>query len=196
MTRTMMLTLLTLLAAVIWGCPTTMPNSSGNHNRSPNDNVVGNDNTHANDNADVNDNGTGGVAETLVALSINGEQEVPPIETEAAGSGTAALSADRSSLSFQFTAAGLSGPLMVAHFHVAPAGESGAPVFTIAPSFIEQDGDSVSIMGTWVFAAAGSLSPDEAVSALLEDNVYVNLHTAANPSGEIRGQLIYPDDDE
>ena len=41
------------------------------------------------------------------------------------------------------------------------------------------------------FAAAGSTFAD-AVNAILSGNAYINVHTAANVGGEIRGQLPVP----
>jgi hypothetical protein len=37
--------------------------------------------------------------------------------------------------------------------------------------------------------AAGILNIDDAIQAIVGGNAYVNIHTTANPGGEIRGQL-------
>ncbi|MDP8957843.1 MAG: CHRD domain-containing protein [Actinomycetota bacterium] len=134
---------------------------------------------------------------------LSGEEEVPQVETE--GQGAAALSvteSDPQKLDYVLVTYGLE-DIVQAHIHLCAPGENG-PVVTFL--FSASNGP-VARNGT---LASGTVSEDEliAVSAadaqcLEEDfgatmdellqhmragDAYVNVHTEANPGGEIRGQ--------
>lgn len=79
------------------------------------------------------------------------------------------------------------------HLHCAPAGENGPVVAFLAGVIaggvdgkfeIEATPTDASIVNP---ACGGTL--DELVQSMEDGNVYVNVHSAANPSGEIRGQV-------
>lgn len=80
-------------------------------------------------------------------------------------------------LSWHLTYAGLSGPVMAAHFHgPATPGMDAPPVIPLVPPL------------TSPVDGSAKLTLDQ-VSQLLGGLYYVNLHTAAFPGGEIRGQV-------
>lgn len=115
-------------------------------------------------------------AEKLKA-TLDGKSEVPA--TTSNGTGTADLDYDAASkkLSWKLTYSGLSGPATAAHFHgPAEAGKNAGvmvPIPNVASSPVE-----------------GSATLTDAQAAdLLAGKLYVNIHTAANPGGEIRGQV-------
>ncbi|UCC55832.1 MAG: CHRD domain-containing protein [Gammaproteobacteria bacterium] len=113
---------------------------------------------------------------------LSAAQVVPPVAgITARGSGTYTLT--ESGLEYLITVdtANLSGPITAAHFHNARVGVNGDVVRTI--NFI--DGQA---SGIWTSTDDEPLTP-ELTEALLAGNVYVNVHTAANPLGEIRGQV-------
>jgi hypothetical protein len=120
----------------------------------------------------------GGGTETNFTANLTGAQEIPPVTTNATGSGTFTLNAAQTELSYNVPFSGLSGPLTLAHFHRGAAGVEGPPVFTIPLV----PGVQGTLQGTWVLTAADAAD-------LMAGNIYVNLHTALNPDGEIRGQL-------
>ncbi len=125
----------------------------------------------------------GGSTSSRFTTTLSGNAEVPPVVSDGMGTGTFELSADESSLSYSITASGLSGPVTAAHFHFSatgPAG-SGGVLFEITDSVEEINGE-ITLEGTWPLTA-------EDVVNLRVDYVYVNLHTEANPSGEIRGNV-------
>lgn len=131
-----------------------------------------------------------GQAQTHLTAALNTTQAVPTpdVSTRPTGTGTLTLlptSFLAFKLRFNITVTNLSGPIIAAHFHRAPAGEIGPVVRTITEEF---DGHTAS--GIWSIADDEPLTP-ELVRALLNGEIYVNIHTAANPAGEIRGQ-IYP----
>lgn len=72
----------------------------------------------------------------------------------------------------------LSGPVAAAHFHLAPVTEEGPPIKTI-----EVLPNSNIATGSWQL-------DDTTYEHVISGFVYVNFHTARNPTGEIRGQII------
>ncbi|MBC9877448.1 CHRD domain-containing protein [Bradyrhizobium sp. INPA01-394B] len=115
-------------------------------------------------------------AEKLKA-TLDGKSEVPA--TTSSGTGTADLDYDAATkkLTWKVSYSGLSGPATAAHFH-GPA-EVG-----------KNAGVAVPIPGIANSPAEGSATLTEAqASDLLAGKLYVNIHTAANPGGEIRGQV-------
>ena len=109
--------------------------------------------------------------------TLDGKSEVPA--NTSAGTGSADLDYDAASkkLSWKVTYSGLSGPATAAHFH-GPA-ESG-----------KNAGVAVAIPNAGSSPVEGSATLTDAQAADLEaGKYYVNIHTAANPGGEIRGQV-------
>ena len=106
---------------------------------------------------------------------LNGGQEMPLVSTSATGAGTIAVLMDRS-MSGSVTTAGVAGT--AAHIHLAAPGQNG-PV--IVP--LNKTGDNV-----WSVPAGIRLN-DAQYEAFKLGNLYVNVHSANNPAGEIRGQI-------
>jgi hypothetical protein len=108
--------------------------------------------------------------------TLSGAEEVPPVETSATGTATATLNADTKEFTWTIEFSGLSGPPTAAHFHgPAAPGENAGPVVGI------EDLESPS---------EGSVTlTDEQIAQLTAGQWYVNIHTDANPNGEIRGQV-------
>ena len=109
--------------------------------------------------------------------TLDGKSEVPP--NASAGKGAADIDYDPASkkLSWKVTYSGLSGPATAGHFHgpADPDKNAGVavPITNIATSPVE-----------------GSATLTDAQAAdLVAGKYYVNIHTAANPGGEIRGQV-------
>ena len=108
-------------------------------------------------------------------VMLSGNQEVPPVSTAATGTGLITVLMDRS-VSGSVTTSGVAGS--AAHIHLAAPGQNG-PV--IVP--LNKTGDNV-----WSVPPAIRLN-DAQYEAYRLGNLYVNVHSAANPSGEIRGQI-------
>ena len=109
--------------------------------------------------------------------TLDGKSENPP--TTSTGTGTADIDYDAATkkLSWKLTYSGLTGPATAAHFH-GPA-EAG-----------KDAGVEVAIPGATSSPAEGSATLTDAQAAdLTSGKLYVNVHTAANPKGEIRGQV-------
>jgi hypothetical protein len=109
--------------------------------------------------------------------TLDGKSEVPA--TTSAGTGIADIDYDAATkkLTWKLTYSGLSGPATAAHFH-GPA-EPG-----------KNAGVAVAIPNAGTSPAEGSATLTDAQAAdLTAGKYYVNVHTAANPGGEIRGQV-------
>ncbi len=116
----------------------------------------------------------------LVALSasLKGDQEVPPVMSMGQGQLDAMLDRRTRQLSWKLAYAGLTGPATAAHFHGPAQPGSNAGVLVPLASPVRSPSEGTALL-TEVQAAE-----------LLSGRWYVNVHTAAHPGGEIRGQVI------
>ncbi len=119
----------------------------------------------------------GSASADKMKAALDGKAEVPP--NASAGTGTADIDYDAASkkLSWKVTYSGLSGPATAAHFHgpAATGANAGVKVPIANP-------------GTSPVEGSATLN-DEQAADLMAGKYYVNIHTAANPGGEIRGQV-------
>jgi len=115
----------------------------------------------------------------FVTFPLSGEQEVPAVTTDASGDGYALVNTNDYSVELQVLTSGVS-DASAAHIHTGVAGENG-PV--LAP--LVQDSDD---MNRWM-SSTGLMIDADIFSVLASGGHYVNIHTPANPSGEIRGQI-------
>ena len=124
--------------------------------------------------------GPAALAETVAfKAELKASNEVPAVESK--GSGTLTATYDTASKSLNYTAnySGLTGDATAAHFHgPAAAGANAKPQVPIKSNPIVSPID-----GTV------TLTPEQAKD-LVDGKWYFNLHTAQNPSGEIRGQVV------
>ncbi|WP_419148664.1 CHRD domain-containing protein [Pseudoalteromonas 'SMAR'] len=116
---------------------------------------------------------------TLVAFPLSGEQEVPAVTTTAMGSGYALVNRNDFALELQVLTSGVEDATM-AHIHTGFAGENGPVLIGL-----EQ---SQSDVNRWMAPADAALTA-EIFALLASGGHYVNVHTPANPSGELRGQI-------
>lgn len=121
--------------------------------------------------------GGGGTADIVVKnVVLTGAQENPPVTTAAAGQGAFTFNLSSGEVTGSVTTFGLTAT--AAHIHEGPVGVN-APV--IVPLV---QGPA----GTWT-APPGSGLTESQRQSLLAGNLYVNVHSAANPGGEIRAQI-------
>ena len=109
------------------------------------------------------------------SLQLSGAEEVPPVTTTATGNGTISVRPDRT-VSGSITTSGIVATM--AHIHQAPRGANG-PV--IVPLVRSSD-------NTWSVPAGATLTEAQH-EAYRAGNLYVNVHSAAHPGGELRAQL-------
>jgi hypothetical protein len=110
--------------------------------------------------------------------TLSSASEVPP--NSSTGTGTLEATVDEGSklLTWTVTYSGLTGPATGGHFHGPAISGSNASV-------------ALPLSGSLASPIKGSATLNPAQMAdLMAGRWYVNLHTAANPGGEIRGQVM------
>lgn len=114
-------------------------------------------------------------AQTFV-FDLSGAQEVPPVPTTATGGCHGVL--DQPAATFSITCTHNVQFATVMHIHRAPAGANGPVAFDMGDPTVQP------VVATW-----SSMTPAD-IADLLAGNLYVNVHTAGRPAGEIRGQIV------
>ena len=116
-------------------------------------------------------------------VTLSGAESVPPVQTS--GKGEADLTYDPGTrvVTWTITYSGMSGPVTMAHFHGPGAKGKNAPVLV----WLTKQGSPVSSPIT----GQATLTPEQA-QQFVAGEWYINVHTQANPGGEIRGQVIPP----
>lgn len=136
----------------------------------------------------------------LFFAHLTGGQEVPAVETRAHGAALLALDRDESRLGYVVLVARLEGATM-AHIHCGSPGVNGPVVaFLFGPVVEGVSGSGLLAKGV-VDAGDVIAAPDspacpggianfaDLVAKLRDGGAYVNVHTLANPTGEIRGTV-------
>ena len=122
--------------------------------------------------------GTMSTSSNMVAFStaLSGANEVPAKTTAGMGTVDAVLNKDTNLLKWKVNYSGLSGAATAGHFHGPAAAGANAGVALAWPS--QASGSE----GSATLTAAQAAD-------LMGGRWYANVHTAANPGGEIRGQM-------
>ncbi len=116
----------------------------------------------------------GGMSNTQT-LTLSGANEVPPLTTPASGTATVTINPDRS-VSVKVTVTGMTAT--ASHIHEGAAGTNG-PV--IVPFTKTADN---------AFASSdGAKLTESQYTSYKAGNLYVNVHSAAHPGGEVRAQI-------
>jgi CHRD domain len=109
---------------------------------------------------------------------LKASAEVPPKDSAGSGTLTATLNTKTNEFTYHIEFSGLTGPVAAAHFHgPAAEGVNAKPQLPIKGTPITSPIDG-----------KATLTAEQAKD-LLDGKWYFNLHTAANPGGEIRGQI-------
>jgi len=109
-----------------------------------------------------------------VSVKLSGADEVPPTNVQGSGSGTIQVKSD-GTVSGSVTTTGVQGTM--AHIHQGAKGQNGPVIIPLTKS-----GDTYSV-------PSGAKLNDAQMKAFKAGDLYVNVHTAANKGGEVRGQL-------
>ena len=107
-------------------------------------------------------------------VKLSGDQEVPAVQSSGSGSGAITIN-DDGSVSGSVTASGFTPT--AAHIHEGKAGTNGKVIVPFT-----KEGDKFS-------APAGAKLSADQMKAFKDGDLYVNIHSAAHPGGEVRAQL-------
>jgi hypothetical protein len=110
----------------------------------------------------------------LYGAHLTGDQETPQVATSAFGDATFTVNSNLT-ITYSVVATGLTGT--AAHIHTGAFGVGGGVLFALAGGPTKWSGTTAA-MTRAQFAT------------LQTDGLYVNVHTSANPNGEIRGQIV------
>ncbi len=113
------------------------------------------------------------VGQYLFEAELSGANEVPPTSAPQTGTVIAILNAEMTQVEYEISYDDLPNET-AAHFHLAPPGANGGVVHGLPAGNPK--------VGVW------AISPEHA-EALLDGNIYVNIHTSEFPGGAIRANL-------
>ena len=108
------------------------------------------------------------------SVTLTGANEVPAITTSASGTGAMMIATD-GSVTGSITVTGME-PTM-AHIHQGAPGANGPVIVPLTQS------------GNVFTAPAGAKLTEAQMAAYRAGNLYLNVHSAAHPAGQIRAQL-------
>jgi len=116
-------------------------------------------------------------AQQPMSISLKGSSQVPPVTTLATGTGQITVLPDHT-VSGSIKTSGLVSTM--AHIHEAAAGKNGPPIITLTKT----TNDSYAV-------PPGAKLTDAQYTSYMADSLYVNVHSAKYPDGEIRAQLLH-----
>jgi hypothetical protein len=129
----------------------------------------------------------------IFKANLSGNEEVPPVKTEAKGKATFKFSKGCDPSTYMLRISHIR-DVTAAHIHNGKKGENGPPVIDL---FSESKKEDISGM----LLVEGKIEPylligplkGKSLNALVElmeaGEAYVNVHTKRHPEGEIRGQI-------
>lgn len=126
------------------------------------------------------------------AAELRPGNEVPPTNSTAFGSSFVTFDPVNNTIAFETRASGIANPTM-AHIHRGAAGVNGPVIINFATSSAQIAGGRASGAGPMSAFQSGNLLNTDLIalaSPATAAGYYVNVHSTAVPSGEIRGQLV------
>jgi hypothetical protein len=119
--------------------------------------------------------GIANAADSMMKVTLSGANEVPPVKSAGSATGDVTVG-DDGSVKGSVKVTGFTPT--AAHIHMAAPGANGG---VIVP--MQKKGDDM-----FEFPAGAKMTPEQ-LTAFKAGNTYLNVHSAANPGGEVRGQL-------
>jgi hypothetical protein len=142
--------------------------------------------------------GPTGATPAKIELPLSGDQSVPPVQSSASGKATIFIEAGPNgfNISYEIDVTNIV-DVTAAHINLGAAGANG-PV--IVPLFTgpQKSGSFTGVLAKGTITEADLTGPMQGktfadlAAAVLGGQTYVNVHTVANPNGEIRGQIVIP----
>jgi len=128
------------------------------------------------------------------SVPLDGSQEVLPNSSQATGTATGALDGMPTDWVFSYAVdyADLEAGLAAGHIHLGDRGTNGPVTHSLDNITNFQGTTAGTVVGDWTSAdviTAGLVTPEVVYNNFLAGNYYFNIHTAAFPGGEIRGQI-------
>ncbi|MEM8532064.1 MAG: S8 family serine peptidase [Chloroflexota bacterium] len=114
----------------------------------------------------------------LYKADLSGDNEVPPNDSTATGTGVFTYDAETSTLTFNIATTGVEVGGPGAHIHLGAADENGPVEIDLIPFEVSPG----------VFIGSAELDDDQE-TALYASELYVNIHSEEFTGGEIRGQI-------
>ena len=131
--------------------------------------------------------GSSASAATNYNATMAGANETPAVSTSATGAATFAVTGD--SIAYTINMTGLSGTPTGAHIHVGAVGVPGPVVIAFPGPFTSMTTITGTCDATCLKTSSSITSVADVLAQMKAGNAYANVHTAANPGGEIRGQI-------
>jgi len=128
-------------------------------------------------------------------LDPRSEVPAPNLDGAASPSGMASFTVNGTTVVYKLSASGLSSAPLMAHIHLGAPGAAG-PV--IVPLNLAAGASAGTAAGEGTFDASGvkgkkadgsAMTLDDVLAAMRSGGTYVNVHTANNKPGEVRGQI-------
>lgn len=126
------------------------------------------------------------------AANLTGQQEVPPVNTQATGQAILVQSLPKNQTAYYFiNVTGIQG-VTQGHIHSGAEGENGPIIVTL----FNFDSPQNEVLQNGMISAKILEGPmqgkniPELIAAIKNGSTYVNVHTEQYPNGETRGQLV------
>jgi hypothetical protein len=130
-------------------------------------------------------------AEEIFICELTGDVEVPPVATPGEGFAIVVINDSKTEIGFFYAFNDITTNAVAAHIHFAPVGADGPIIYDLSAGLPAETGAYV--MGTLTAAdftpGANMDSFRKSLEAMRRGNMYVNVHSAMHPGGELRGQL-------
>jgi len=117
----------------------------------------------------------------MFSAAMSGDDENPSVTTDGVGLATFYFNEDKTTAFVNVTFTGLSGPATAAHIHDGISGVNGPVVFPLT------------IVGNRIQMEITGITAEQ-FGKFVDGSYYINVHTAAHPGGEIRGQIFAEQD--
>ena len=142
--------------------------------------------------------GASGGAPAKITIPLTGDESVPPVQTSASGQAIIMIEASPTgfNISYEIDVTNLV-DATAAHIHLGAKGANG-PVIVSLFDGPQKSGSFTGVLAQGSITQADLTGPMQGktfadlAAAVLGGQTYVNVHTVANPDGEIRGQIIIP----
>ena len=129
----------------------------------------------------------------MVAKLTGGDEAPTAVNSGAFGTATVTVDPGSGEITYTIRVWNLPTGVVAAHFHVGAEKTPGPVIINIpVPALSSNDFTITGTTNVAEFTARpdqGIRSSADALQAILGENTYINVHSQANPGGEIRGQV-------